>query len=181
MGLLENQNELGHIDLFYADATHISQEGYVPYGWQFDDERVAIPVQKGGKVNVFGLYSRIDNAFYHSITTNNITAEFVKEFIDEFSFRIRKQTVVVLDNASVHTAKKIKQLLPIWQKRGLYIFYLPPYSPQLNIIERLWKEVKQGWIKPEDYQSEDQLYYAVNRICNAIGKYLFMKYKNKGD
>jgi transposase len=99
--------------------------------------------------------------------------------LDNLSLHINKFTFVVLDNARIHTARKVKQLFEIWQQRGLFIFYLPPYSPHLNIIERLWKEMKQGWLKPSDYQSADDLFYAVNRICANIGKSLsinFSKY-----
>ena len=85
--------------------------------------------------------------------------------------------MVVLDNARAHTARKVKELLSVWRKRDLYIFYLPPYSPQLNIIERLWKELKEGWLKPDDYFSIDQLAYALNRVCANIGSVLKMNFK----
>lgn len=175
LSLLEHQSRLGHIDLRYGDETQVSEEGFVPYGWQFEDEEVAIAVQKGGKINIFGLVSRA-NEFYYRTTCETINSDFVIEMMDAFSLSIDKPTVIVLDNARIHTARKVKQLFEIWQKRGLYIFFLPPYSPQLNIIERLWKEFKEGWIKPEDYKSKDDLFYAVNRICNAIGKQLFVQF-----
>ena len=175
LGLIERQSELGHIDLFYGDETKIAQQGFVPYGWQFDDEDVAIEVTKGRSINCFGLLSR-SNKFFYRNTENNINSEFIIETLDTFSLSIQKPTVVVLDNARVHTARKVKQLFEIWQNRGLYIFYLPPYSPHLNIIERLWKEFKEGWLKPTDYQSADNLFYAVDRICAAIGKTLFVNF-----
>ena len=81
-----------------------------------------------------------------------------------------------MDNARPHTARKVKQLLEIWQSRGLYIFYLPPYSPHLNIIERFWKELKQAWLKPADYSTADTLFYAVDRICANVGKDLFVHF-----
>lgn len=89
---------------------------------------------------------------------------------------LKKETVIILDNASAHKAQKVKKLLEIWQKRGLYIYYLPPYSPKLNIIERLWKEFKEGWLKPKDYLSADDLFYAVDRICANIGTNLGMNF-----
>jgi len=67
-------------------------------------------------------------------------------------------------------------LLETWQKRGLYIFFLPAYSPQLNIAERLWKEIKEGWIKPSDYIDAENLFYAVDRICANIGKSLKLNF-----
>ncbi len=166
---------MGNIDLYYGDETRISQEGYVPYGWQFDDEEVFIEATKGKAINCFGLLSR-KNDFIYRNTQKSINSDFIIETLDEFSLTITALTVVVIDNARPHTARKVKQLFEIWQKRGLYIFYIPPYSPQLNIIERLWKEFKEGWLKPSDYQSADSLFYAVDRICANIGKQLFMEF-----
>ena len=65
-------------------------------------------------------------------------------------------------------------MFDIWRKRGLHIFFLPPYSPQLNLIERLWKEIKEGWLEVQDYQSTDKLFYAVWMVCSAIGNQLTM-------
>jgi transposase len=149
----------------------------VPYGWQFDDEEVAIEATRGRSINCFGLFSRSNDLVYKMIE-KNINATFIIETLDAFSFTLKKPTVVVLDNARVHTARKVKELFKVWQNRGLYIFYLPPYSPHLNIIERLWKEIKEGWLKPSDYQSADSLFYATDRICAAIGKELFLNFSS---
>jgi len=166
---------MGNIDLYYGDETKVSEEGYVPYGWQFDDEDVAIEVTKGRSINCFGLVSRANDFIYRN-TEENINSDFIIEVLDELSLSISKFTVVVLDNARVHTSRKVKSLFKIWNNRGLFIFYLPPYSPHLNIIERLWKELKEGWIKPSDYVSPDNLFYALNRICENIGKELFLNF-----
>lgn len=157
--------------MYYADETHISETGYVPYGWQHKEENVFIPVQRGGKLNCFGLLAR-DMRFHYKITQDNINATFVLNYLEDFSHNLTKFTVIVMDNSSVHHAKMIQDRLLIWQERGLFIFYLPPYSPHLNIIERLWKEVKQGWLRPTDYMSFDTLSYAVNRVFANIGKSL---------
>jgi transposase len=118
-----------------------------------------------------------DNRFVHQTTLQNITADFIIEQLDALSFTLTKHTVVVLDNARVHQNKKVKAMQQVWAKRKLFIFFLPPYSPHLNIIERLWKEVKTRWLRPEDYTSTDQLFYSVNRILHAVGKSLFIKFK----
>ena len=109
-------------------------------------------------------------------TFNTINSDFIRNQLEEFSFTITKPTVLVLDNAKIHTARKIKERLKYWQQRGLYIFYLPPYSPQLNICERLWKELKARWIKPKDYQSADSLFYAVQLALNAVGHNLIINF-----
>lgn len=55
---LESLAAQGLIDLYYGDETQVSSEGYVPYGWQFSDEKVAIYTRNGYKMNIFGLISR---------------------------------------------------------------------------------------------------------------------------
>ncbi len=137
---------------------------------------MVIEATKGQSINCFGFLSR-SNDFFYKLTQENITSAIVLETIEDFSWQITRQTVLVLDNARPNTARKIKERIEVWQKRDLYIFYLPPYSPHLNIIERLWKEFKEGWLKPSDYQTAHTLFYAVNRICAAIGKELFMHFK----
>lgn len=177
MQLLEGQSRQGRIDLLYADEARVSQEGYVPYGWQFKDEDVHIEAAKGRGANCFAMLSR-DNRLAYSLTEQAITAGFIVEQLEGFSLAITKPTVVVLDNARVHTAKQVKERLAYWQNRGLYIFYLPPYSPQLNIAERLWKELKARWLRPKDYKTADSLFYAVRLALMAVGKHLFIHFSD---
>lgn len=158
----------GNLDLFFADETRISEEGYAPYGWQFEDEDAHIEATRGRSLNCFGLLSR--QLVYHGENTESmINADFILRFMDDFSLKIKKTTLVVFDNAAVHKARKIRERFEIWQKRGLFIFFLPPYSPQLNIIERFWRELKEGWLKPEDYHTADDLFYAVSQIIAGVG------------
>lgn len=173
--LLEQQSRQGHIELFYADESQICEEGYIPYGWQFAKEEVYIETAKGGKLNLFAMISR-NNKVYYQTSRQKMTAHFIREQLEAFSFSIHKPTVVVLDNARIHTARKVKERLPEWQSRGLYIFYLPPYSPHLNICERVWRELKARWLKPEDYLSADSLFYAATLALAAIGKSLFIHF-----
>ena len=54
----------------------------------------------------------------------------------------RGRCVIVLDNASAHTSKAVKAALPALEAAGVTLYYLPPYSPELNRIEELWRHVK---------------------------------------
>ena len=62
-------------------------------------------------------------------------------------------------------------------KRKLFIFYLRHYSPHLNMIERLWKEIKARWLQPKDCEDDQQLFYSAKLVLNAIGKDLSLNYK----
>ena len=48
----------GHIDLFYGDESRVSLVPCVPYAWQFADERVVMPSERGGGLHCFALLSR---------------------------------------------------------------------------------------------------------------------------
>ena len=119
-------------------------------------------------MNLFGLLSR-DNDFVFKTTRNKVDSDFVIEVLETLAFSISKLTVIVLDNARVHTSKRFQERRDVWEKRGLFIFYLPPYSPHLNLIETLWRKLKYEWLRPEDYLAEDNLFYAVTQILAAIG------------
>ena len=164
---LVQQEKDGLIDLYYVDESHICTEGYVPYGWQFRGEDVYIPSEMGLRLNIFGMTDR-NNRYEGFPTTENMTADKVADFLDRFSLRIRKITFVVLDNASVHICRLIRELYQIWEKRGLFLFFLPPYSPHLNIAETLWRILKGKWLRPADYCTTDSLLYATNRALAAI-------------
>jgi len=51
-----------------------------------------------------------------------------------------------------------------WQKRGLFIFYLPTYSPHLSIAETLWRKLKYEWLAASDYEDGQRLQYSVKQI-----------------
>lgn len=116
------------------------------------------------------------NQVYWTITKHSINAQFILEQIEALSMHIEKETVLVLDCARVHTAKLIQERLPYWQKRGVYLFLLPPYSPHLNLAETLWRKIKKEWINPEDYLENDMLSYALNRCLANIGGKLYIKF-----
>jgi transposase len=165
------------IDLYYADESRVCLEPCVPYGWQFPDEDVFMPSAKGKGLNCFGLLSRTNKLMF-STTTQNITSSFVFEYLERLSFMLKKPTVIVLDNASVHTAKIIRQQRKVWEERGLTLFYLPPHSPQLNLIEILWKMLKYYWLSPEDYVEEQLLFYQTNLALAAVGSSLNINFSD---
>jgi len=88
---------------------------------------------------------------------------------DDFTLTLTKPTVVILDNASYHKSKKFKEHLPKWFNRGLTLLYLPPYSPELNIIEILWKFMKYYWIEYTAYLSYDNLLEYVKKVFDNYG------------
>lgn len=151
-------------------------ESYVPYGWQFKDEEVFMPSERSKGLNCFGLLSR-GNDFHFKTSTSNIDSDFIIEQFEDFSRHLKRTTVIVLDNARVHTSKKVQACRNFWEKRGLYLFFLPTYSPHLNIIEILWRELKCRWLRADDYGCEQGLFYQVTLALGAVGDSLRINFE----
>ena len=99
------------------------------------------------------------------MTTETVTSE----IFNDFASHIINKTYLVLDNASIHKSKLFTSKLEKWEKIGLNIIYLPPYSPQLNKIEILWNFIKYQWIGISAYLSVKNLKNKLNYIFNNFG------------
>lgn len=130
-----------------------------------------MPTRQGPGLNCFGLICR-DNTLHFETTTRSIDSSFIIEQLDRLSTNLGKETVVVFDNAKPHTAQAVQKCRPIWRRRGLTLFYLPPYSPHLNLAETLWRKLKYQWLRPQDYLSFEHLRYAVQLALAAVGSRL---------
>ena len=90
-------------------------------------------------------------------------------WFEALSKTLKKKTVVVMDNASVHTSEAFEECLSQWKKKGLVIKYLPPYSPELNLIEILWRNIKYTWLPFSAYQCLNALADALENILKNFG------------
>ena len=141
----------------------------IPYCWQFKNENVEILPQKGKTVNVLGFMNAHGNQVRTFSKEGSINADFIIESINVFVSTLTKITILVLDNARIHHSKMFQDQMLKWENGGLYIFYLPAYSPHLNRIETLWRHTKYRWIKPNDYQNLNVLKIALDNIWKEFG------------
>ena len=84
--------------------------------------------------------------------------------------------MIVLDNARVHT-KAVKECMAVWEGLGLYVFFLPTYSPQLNIADILWRKLKYEWLQPDHYRDKETLHKNVKRLLNEVGNQMKIAFK----
>ena len=75
----------------------------------------------------------------------------------------------MLDKASIHTSKKFKVKIAEWEKLGLHLLYLPPYSPELNPIEMLWREMKYTWMDLNVLNSFESFKQHIEDMLNFFG------------
>ena len=87
--------------------------------------------------------------------------------------------VVVLDNAGIHTSKVVKAARPGLAKLGIYLYYLPPYSPELNRIEPVFKQVKHHDMPTRSFTSKADLRVAVEAGFEAFRDRLRPKSDNQ--
>lgn len=158
----------GWIDLYFADESTFSMVPSLPYAWQEKGKPLEIFPQRDKKVNIFGIF-RPDNVAITYRSQENIDARFLIQSIDDFCQYPDKPTVLVIDNAPTHRAKLFAEQLERWQEKGLYIFFLPKYSPHLNIAEIYWRKAKYEWLKPSDYFSFAKYKQKIKEIFNKIG------------
>ena len=88
---------------------------------------------------------------------------------DAFCQTLTKPTVVVVDNASIPTSDEFEERLPEWKKHGLHVKYLSAYSPELNLIEILWRRIKYTWLPFSAYQGLKALRTSLESILSQIG------------
>ncbi len=70
--------------------------------------------------------------------------------------------VIVLDNASSHHSRVVRDALPDLMARGLRLFYLPTASPELHAIEHIFRAIKHTHLPERRYTSQEALHDAVS-------------------
>lgn len=164
---LINLHQDGFIDLYFGDESHFGLTPNVPYAWQHKDHQILLPCRKSKRLTVFGLMT-IDSKIQHYAIEGSLNTIDLVHYIDGFCKTINKRTIIVLDNAPIHRSKLFKSKIREWEKQDLYIFFLPPYSPELNKIEILWRFIKYKWLPFDAFLNfqnlKDRLYDVLNNI-----------------
>ena len=167
------------IELFFGDGSGFWQTPVVARAWQFPQEEIRITPERGKRLAVFGFLNRANEARMWR-SEKSVNAQFVVDCIEEWMpEKLVKPRVLVLDNARIHRSRLVRSKLAEWEEKNLYVFFLPTYSPHLNLIETLWRKMKYEWLKPEDYASFEKITEAVKKILNEIGSQYKIKFKDR--
>jgi transposase len=161
--------DCGKLDIYYFDESGFSISSNLPYLWSPINHTAIVKTLTCKRINVLGFLSKrgILKSF---IAEGRVNSEKVIEVFDEFVETLDKPTIVVLDNASFHKSKQFKSNIARWENRGLSLLYLPPYSPQLNIIETLWRFMKYIWIDYSAYLNGHNLLLYIQKIFDGYGR-----------
>lgn len=159
----------GILDLYFLDEAGFCLIPCIPYGWQTIGETIEIDSQRSARLNVLGLMQRSNNLEAY-VSVQSITSDVVIVWIDSFFANVSKRTVIVVDQASIHTCDALQDKLEEWNERQIEIFQLPSYSPELNLIEILWRFIKYEWIEISAYKNWQSLVAYVEKVLREFGE-----------
>lgn len=109
------------------------------------------------------------NKLFFEVNETTFNSDKFIDFMDKFMGQIVKRTVVILDNSPIHRSKKFMTKIEEWRKNDLLIYFLPSYSPELNLIEILWRRIKYQWLPFEAYLSFQNLKERLSYVLNNFG------------
>jgi transposase len=104
------------------------------------------------------------------VSSQTINSDVVVACIDAFFPVVNKPTFIVADRASIHTSDIVLDKIESWKERGITIFELPSYSPELNLIEILWRFIKYQWIELDAYSSWQTFVESLEKILREFGQ-----------
>lgn len=160
--LMEKANA-GGLSLLFMDASHFVLGSDFLGGIYCRLRRFVLTFSGRKRYNVLGA---IDYATKKVLTVTNdtyITATEVCDMLRKVSAEYPGRAVhIVLDNARYQKCEAVRTLA---EGLGITLQYIPPYSPNLNLIERLWKFVK-GELRSKYYDNFSDFQ---NRIDAIIG------------
>jgi len=150
--------------LLYIDETHIRSYHVLRTTWSEVGRQKQVPTfGHHDHISLFGAVNVHDGetVLHQAVTTNATTfLDFLRVLKERYPDRL---IVLVLDNARIHHAKMVREFL---REEGqcFHFIYLPPYSPQLNPIERLWKWLKDTVIANVFHKDRNDIAQAIARL-----------------
>jgi transposase len=161
----------GEFDLLYFDATGLSLVPCVPYAWQDigREGTLGILSSSSKRINLFGFLDPMKNELTTFQPVGSVNGAAIIDIMNTFCDSLIKPAVVVLDNAPIQTSKAVMAHFRKWERRGLTLYFLPTYSPELNLIEILWRKIKYEWMPSSAYVSFNALKAALDNILSLFG------------
>ena len=147
--------------VYFVDAAHFVMGAFLGYLWCVT--RIFIPTSSGrSRYNVLGAI----NAMTHQLITVCNDAYINACSVCELLNKIRENAgnkipiTLVLDNAKYQRCELVTQLAA---KLNIEMLFLPSYSPNLNLIERLWKWVKKDCLNCKYHKSFSEFKESINQ------------------
>ncbi|SRR5229473_1026202 len=155
-------------ELWYYDEAGFTLQPSIPYAWQLVGQRLELAAAHGPRQNVLGFFN-LHNQLHAFAFQGAIDSNTVIHCFDLFHQHQQKPALVVVDNAPIHTSEDFEEELDRWQKEDLHVKFLPPYCPELNLIEILWRKIKYEWLPLDAYLNFKTLTASLFAVLKGIG------------
>lgn len=128
--------------LFFEDEASFPQWGTLSYTWAKKGQQPTIKTSGIRKAyKVFGLIDYFTGRFFHKTVESKFNSETYIDFLKWILSKTKKPIVLIHDGAPYHKSAAVKEFISKKANR-LTVYKLPPYSPDFNPIEKVWKEIK---------------------------------------
>jgi transposase len=161
--LAQKMEEYPDAELYFSDEARFGTHSNIGHGWFPTGSRTTVKIKVGYQnFYIYGAVNPILGKHFELLLPRANTV-CMNVFLEEFSKTLDgKKCIFVLDGAGWHKSKDL--IIP----SNLIIMFLPPYSPELNPIERLWLYIKQGTIRNQIYHTIKSLEDAVCEFVNDL-------------
>jgi transposase len=154
--------------LWYDDEAGFPLPQAIPYAWQRVGQRLELASTQGPRQNVLGFFI-LHNQFPSFAFQGSIDSYTVIPCFELCHQQQQKPTLVVVDNAPIHTSADFEEELERWQRAERYVKFLPPYCPELTLSEILWRKITYEWFPLEAYLHFKTLTASLFKVLKGIG------------
>lgn len=161
------QAQKGECYLFFMDASHFILQPFICALWCMS--RLFIKASSGrNRINVLGAVDAISKEVITLCNTTYINAQTIVDFLIQIKERYGDKPIkIVLDNARYQHCKFVEDTA---KDLGINLLFLPSYSPNLNIIERLWKFTKKKILYAKYYDTPTKFHSAITNFFNDVSQ-----------
>lgn len=155
--------------LLFIDECEVHLNPPLTKIWAPKGEPARVPAAGNDqKVAVFGAWSFADGDFSYHLCENKNSDQFLA-FLKQLQQQTSdaEQLLLVMDNAGYHRANKVEAFLQEGAAK-MEPFWLPPYSPELNLIERVWKYLKENVTNNYFFGQLQNLIEATRQGCTRL-------------
>ena len=162
------------IHLLFSDPMHLIHNTIKGLCWQEKGTKKTFRISSNTgrkRISIIGAIDVLEKKFSGLITETNCDREVIKVEMDIIRERYpdNKPIVIFADNARYQKSSEVREYAA---KQNIILKFIPTYSPNLNLIERLWKFVKKK-LRNKYYQELKEFQEAIVKICHDIDtKYL---------
>jgi transposase len=155
-------------DLWYFDEAGFTLTPGVPYAWQKVGQTLELASVRSPRQNILGFFN-LHHEFHSFAFEGSIDTQTVIHCFNLFHEQLKRPAVVVVDNAPIHTSEDFAEQQILWQAQDLAVKFIPPYCPELNLIEILWRKIKYEWLPFTAYQSFKGMTRSLFEVLRGIG------------